>query len=101
MADAGDLKSPSRKGVLVRVQPPAPKVQFGPGAEPSLQIEGHLLDRPGETERQLVGEVHGGGFDSAGQKPRRGRWSDESRGFIPTCSTRVLPSAGQTRPRRC
>ena len=24
MADAGDLKSPSRKGVLVRAQPPAP-----------------------------------------------------------------------------
>ena len=26
---------------------------------PSLQIDGHLLDLPGEAERQLVGKVYG------------------------------------------
>ena len=42
MVDAGDLKSPSRKGVLVRVQPSAPLIQ--------MELQGVGRPRDDETE---------------------------------------------------
>ena len=62
MADAGDLKSPSRKGVLVRVQPPAP--------DPLTHLA--TLGRPqyvltGKTEGWAMGMVSTTRMSSKGQ----------------------------------